>query len=357
MDLSHSIIKAPLLLEEISADYSGTVVISDIDKTYLATQIDSIGGLLKTAFETAEAKDTIPGFSIVLRALRRGGESEPQKVPLFFVSASPPQMRSTLQSKMEIDGVEHNGIIFKDQLTHVRNRAFGKLREQIGYKLEALLYLWAHLPNGIRLVLFGDDSESDPAIYTLFGDVLAGKVRGTLLADILEYLGVYPEESRRIQKLADGLGEKKFEPVDYAFINIVSGNNPAGLNRFGPRLFATDNSLQVGLTLFENGLIRERAVRSIGKELILHYDFGQQQLLESMKQGLVRGLFGWETLRRLWPMLAGASILPEPPEGELDQAEPPVASRLSRSHVDGVLRPYTFKELKVKYGGGSRFNR
>lgn len=357
MDLSHSIIKAPLLLEDISPDYSGTVVISDIDKTYLATQIESIGGLLKTAFETAEAKDTIPGFSIVLRALRRGGAAEPQKVPLFFVSASPPQMRGTLQSKMEIDGVEHNGIIFKDQLTHVRNRAFGKLREQIGYKLEALLFLWAQLPSGVRLVLFGDDSESDPAIYTLFGDVLAGKVRGPLLADILDFLGVFPEESRRIQKLAAGLEGNSFEPVDYAFINIVSGNNPAELNRFGSRLYATDNSLQVGVTLFENALIRERAVRSIGKELVLHYDFGQQQLLESLHQGVARGLFGWETLKRVWPMLAGAGILPEPSDAELDQAEPPVASRLNRRRGDTLSKPYSLKELKLKYSGGSRFNR
>lgn len=353
MDISKSIIKVPHGASELSPDYAGYVVISDIDKTYLATQIDSVGGLLKTAFETAESKDTIPGFSIVLRALRRGGGLSPQKNPLFFVSASPPQMRQTLKAKMQIDGVEHNGIIFKDQLEHVRNRDFKKLREQIGYKLEAFLALWSHIPNSAKLVMFGDDSESDPVIYSLFSDILAGRARGPLLDELLEYLGVFPEERRRIVTLSDEI-EGTHDPIVMSFINIVSDSHPSFYGKFGPQIFATENSLQVALTLFERGLVRERAVCSIGREMVLHYDFSPHRLLESLKSGALRGLYGIETLRRLWMTLANAHIIPEPSEGELDSKLPTSVSRLSR-HRWSSFEPASLRDLKLRYGESNRY--
>ncbi len=348
MDISKSIIKLPHAAKELNPDYSGYVVISDIDKTYLATQIDSIGGLLKTAFETAESKDTVPGFSIVLRALRRGGGIQPQENPLFFVSASPPQMRQTLLSKMQIDGVEHNGIVFKDQLVHVRNRAFKKLKEQIGYKLEALLALWAYIPKGAKLILFGDDSESDPAIYSLFSDVLSDRARGPVLDELLQFLGVFPEERRRIVGLSNDI-QGQFDPIDMIFINLVSGINPNFYSKFGPQLFATENSMQVALALFERGLIRERAVKSIGRELLLYYDYSPQGILDSLKSGALRGLYGIETLRKLWMTLATAFIIPEPQEGELDSTLPTSVTRLSRHRwADGEASD--IRSLKIRYG-------
>ncbi len=348
MDISKSIIKLPQAVKELSSDYTGYVVISDIDKTYLATQIESIGGLLKTAFETAESKDNIPGFSIILRALRRGGGVTPQKNPLFFVSASPPQMRQTLLSKMQFDGIEHNGIVFKDQLEHVRNRAFKKLREQIGYKLEALLALWANIPNGAKLVLFGDDSESDPAIYSLFADVLAGRARGQKLDELLAYLGVFPEERRRIVRLSDEI-EGEFDPIELIFINLVSGSNPSFYSKFGPQLFATENSMQVALTLFERGLIRERAVRSVGRDLLLHYDYSPQRILESLKSGAFRGLYGMETLKRLWPQMAAVHIVPRPEDEDLDNNQVTSVTRLSRHRWD-LSENSDLRSLKIRYG-------
>ncbi|MEO5667493.1 MAG: phosphatase domain-containing protein, partial [Bdellovibrionota bacterium] len=317
MEAKKSHITLPESLKDLPKDYAGYVVISDIDKTYLATQIDSIGGLLKTALETAEAKDNIPGFSIVLRALRRGAAAEAQQNPIYFVSASPPQMQATLMAKMELDGIEHNGIVFKDQMQHVRRRDFKKLKEQIGYKLEALLLLWLSLPHSCKLILFGDDSESDPAIYSLFCDILGGVVRGPELRNLLVSLGVFSEEGDKILELADRLRDTTF-PVEFAFINLVTGSQAAYYSRFGPHFFATENSLQIALTLFEKNLIRERAVRSIGRDLALYYDFSPQRLLESLKVGALRGLYGYETLRKLWTMLAQARVLPDPQASDLE---------------------------------------
>jgi hypothetical protein len=354
MEAKKSHIKLPESLKDLPHDYSGYVVISDIDKTYLATQIDSIGGLLKTAFETAEAKDNIPGFSIVLRALRRGAASEAQNNPIYFVSASPPQMQETLMAKMELDGIEHNGIVFKDQLQHVRRRDFKKLKEQIGYKLEALLLLWLAVPHSSKLILFGDDSESDPAIYSLFCDILGGMVRGPTLRSLLMSLGVFAEEMEKILKLADRITDVSF-PVEFVFINLVTGSQAPYYSRFGPHFYATENSLQVALTLYERNLIRERAVRSIGRDLALYYDLSPQRILESLKFGAQRGLYGYSTLRKLWLMLAQARVLPEPQAEDLEDTEVGEVTRLNRQRWVEEMGRGDLKSLKLRYSEEGRY--
>jgi hypothetical protein len=307
-------ISLPEGLSKLDQSYDGVVVISDIDKTYLATQIDSLGGLLRTALETPESKDNIPGFSILLRALRRGGGEQAQKNPLFFVSASPPQMRDALLSKMQIDGVEHEGIIFKNQLVYVRAGEFRKLREQIGYKISALLSLWKELPKRAKLVLFGDDSESDPMIYSLFEEILSGRLRGTDLERILAYLKVFPEEAQHVRVLAESLGNETYSPVRFIFINLITGSQANYYQKYGGHLYATENSLQVAIALFENGLIRERAVRSIAREMVLHYDFEPRKLLLSAQRAARRGFFTYATLQKLWLPLFQTRAFPPPEE-------------------------------------------
>ncbi len=303
-------ITLPKVLEQLNRNYDGFIVISDIDKTYLATQIDSIGGLLRTAFETPESKDNVPGFSIILRALRRGGEEAPTKVPVFFVSASPPQMRDALLSKMQIDGVDHDGIVFKDQLEYVRAGEFKKLREQIGYKTSALLSLWLKAPKKSKLVLFGDDSESDPVIYSLFEEILSGRLRGEMLQRMLGYLKVFPEETQKIMNLVKQLGPECFSPVRYIFINLASGSQANYYMKYGAHLFATENSLQVAIALFEGGLIRERAVGTVGREMVLHYDFEPRKLLQAAQRGARKGYYSYATLQKLWLTLFEARAFP-----------------------------------------------
>ena len=91
---------------------------------------------------------------------------------------------------MTFDGVEFDGITFKDQLgLFLRGRIRG-IKEQIGYKLSALLLLRRELPQGAREFLFGDDSESDAIIYALYADITAGRLRGSVLRRTLVSNGV-----------------------------------------------------------------------------------------------------------------------------------------------------------------------
>lgn len=345
-------LKIPSRAGKLPRDYEGYVFISDIDKTYLATHIDSLGGLLRAAFETPERKLNVPGVSILLRALRRGAGEEAARNPLFFVSASPPQMERKLLAKMELDGVDHDGIIFKNQLAHVRQGKFKKLREQIGYKLGALLSLWLQLPPKAKVVLLGDDSESDALVFSLFVEICAGNVQGKTLYELLRYLHVFREEAMQVAWLSRHASQN-LRPVQAAFINLETGSSPGYYARLGTFIYPTENSLQVALGLFEQGLIRQQAVRSIGRDLILHYDFEPAALLETLEAGARRGIYGIDTLDRLWPMLHEAEVLPAP------VVRPQQEGALTRLNIrrwnSDALQKMSLAQLKARYSDEGRY--
>ena len=344
-------IMMPASIETLRPDFEGPIFISDIDKTYLVTQIDSVRGLLRAAFETAEMKSNVPGFSILLRGARRGAGEQPQQNPLFFITASPPQLGEKIQSKMELDGIEYDGIIYKNQMSHVRRGNFRKLTEQIGYKLLALLLMWSKFPKKAKLVLFGDDSESDVLIYSLLADVLKGDVVGRDLADLLMTLGVGREEALKIGWVSRSI-QTPVAPVHAIYINLETGSHPTYYNRFGGFVYPTENTLQAAVSLYEKSLIREQAVRSIGRVMVLQYDFQPKDLTHLLLSGARRGLYGMETLQKLWgPLVDMGILLPQPAE-TFAQGE---VSRLNPNRWDAPGAKVTLADLKRRYSDEGRY--
>ena len=80
-------------------DFSGPLYIWDIDETYLATDIDTVRGMLAVPLDLPVDKRNVAGTDVLLRALRRGPErgGPVQSNPLYFVSASPPQLRRVIE--------------------------------------------------------------------------------------------------------------------------------------------------------------------------------------------------------------------------------------------------------------------
>ena len=136
------------------SDFSGDLHIWDIDETYLATDIDSLKGMLSVPLDMAVDKRNVAGTDILLRALRRGPDTggPVRSNPLYFVSASPPQMRRVIQKKMLLDGVEFDGITFKDQLALLRARRVAALKHHVAYKLSALLLNRVELPWDVAFI-------------------------------------------------------------------------------------------------------------------------------------------------------------------------------------------------------------
>ncbi len=293
----------------LPADYCGVVFTWDIDKTYLATEIHSWRGLLGVPFEFAIDKRDIAGTAALLQALRRGlappGLTEQR--PILFVSASPPELRRVIMKKMLLDGVEFDGLTFKDQLALVLRGRLGTLREQIGYKLAALLMNRRDLPPDADEVLFGDDSESDATIYTLYGDICAGRLRGRPLAEVLARLGVAPPDRARILRLAANLPER--DCVRLALINLEVHKRPERFADHG-RVAACFDSLQAALILRERGLLPLEAVVAVADQMARQFAHRQPNLMRSVSDALVRGLVSPETVAAAWEPLRARGLAP-----------------------------------------------
>src|ERR1700756_735658 len=59
----------------------------DLDKTYLKSEFETFRDLVKSAFEGAEQKQSVPGAAALLRELKKG-----EGVRVCFISGSPRQM-------------------------------------------------------------------------------------------------------------------------------------------------------------------------------------------------------------------------------------------------------------------------
>lgn len=291
--------------------WSGRIYVWDIDKTYLATEIHSLTGLLAVPFEFAIDKRNVAGTGALLRALRRGrAEFGKTSVnPIYFVSASPPQLRRVIQRKMLFDGVEFDGITFKDQLALVTRGAFGKLREQIGYKVSALLLNRHELPWDCTETLFGDDSESDALIYSIYGDVVAGRLRGDALIKTLLKHQVRREDADYIASLSDGLPER--ELVAGIFINLEVRRDPNRFAGFSPLLAPCHDTFQASLRLYEDGHLSIDGVAMVAAQLVEMHKRNPPSLLRSAADMVARGAVTIDTVAELWPALQKRDLAPE----------------------------------------------
>ena len=132
--------------------------------------------MVQIPFEKAEDKIAAPGVAALIRGLRETALSRGATIRVYFISASPPQIGRAIRRKLELDGIVYDGIVFKNQLQRLMRGKFRHLREQVGYKLTELLKARRAEPPQAREYLFGDDWESDPLIYSLYADVVAGRV-------------------------------------------------------------------------------------------------------------------------------------------------------------------------------------
>jgi hypothetical protein len=269
----------------------------DLDKTYLRTDFSSFRALLRTAFEKAEEKQNVPGTVALLRELRAGGQSG-----IFFISGSPREMRRVIESKFRMDGVEVDGLILKPNLQNLLRGRFRALREQVGYKLPALLEERSGVEAGTPETLFGDDSEADAFIYSLYSDLLAGRVGVDLLEEVLRRAGVYPDDLQRTLDLTAAI--VKDDPVRRIYIHLDGRSPPARFNRYGRRVVPIYNYFQGALVLFSDGVLGSGSVVRVAHEMVERYGYQLGELANSLQDLVRRGY-----LRRMvLPALAEAVL-------------------------------------------------
>lgn len=301
----------------------------DLDKTYLQTDFDSLRGLVRVPFEKPQDKVAVPGVVPLIRGLRAAATEAGREVRIYFMSASPVQMAKAIKQKLALDGIEYDGIVFKDQLGHLVRGRFRSLREHVGFKLTELLKSRRTVPANAHEVLFGDDWESDPIIYSLYADILAGRIDGEELGEVLRVIGVRVDLIAEAKELA--ASAEHGEVVKRIYINLERRTPPTRFRAFGPRLVPTFNYLQTAVCLFADGYLGLPALAQVAGSLIADAGYTPSALVNSVADLVRRGHVSEATSGAVREFLTARGLMPaEGRRGRAAAAWQRVASWLRR---------------------------
>jgi hypothetical protein len=264
----------------------------DLDKTYLRTEFDTLRDLVRTAFEPASRKRAYPGAGTLLREIRA---TDPAAI--FILSGSPEQMRSVLEAKLRLDGIRWDGFTLKPSLRNLVRGKFRFLRDQLSYKLTALLRSRTNVSPDTEEILFGDDAEGDAFIYSLYADIAAGRVSQELLMKVAEAAEVYPADIPEIVRIAARV--PRSDTVRRIFIHLERGSSTTGFSDFGRRVCPFYNYFQPALVLLEDGALDAQAVLRVGADLVVAHTFNPEVLVASFDDLQRRGYLSKRVVDRI----------------------------------------------------------
>ncbi len=264
----------------------------DLDKTYLRTEFDSIGDLIKAARETASDKKAYPGATALLRALKQ----EPGH-RICIVSGSPSQMRRVLTAKLALDGIDYDEFVLKNNLRNMLRGRFRALRAQIPYKLPVLLKSHVGMGGADAQTLFGDDAEADAIIYSLYGDLLSGAVPLDELERVLHAARAYDDEIAKTMFLAERA--VKTDSVKRIMIHLDMKSPTALFAQFGKRLVPIYNYFQAALVLYSDGVLSARQVLFVSMDMLTSPEYELTTLANSLQDLLRRGRLDKDVARQL----------------------------------------------------------
>ncbi len=284
------------------------VFLWDLDKTYLDTSWGSLRELLRTALEKAFQKRNVPGTGSLVRALKTSWEERRGRraFPIYFITASPPQMETKIREKLEYDEILPLGCFYKDNLKNLKPSRMWRLTQQVGYKLQALLQLRTRLGDEVRQILWGDDSESDATIYSLYSDVCARRWSEKELLSILRGLHVVGEQTETILDLQAQI--PAHDPVEKIYINLATDTDPEYYLKFGRRTVPTYNTFQAALDLLQDRRLNVEQVVRVAQDMIMNYGFTTEELESSFDNLVRRQLIGEECVEQILPVLKTQSL-------------------------------------------------
>ncbi len=263
----------------------------DLDKTYLRTEFDSLRDLVKTALERPDQKRTNPGASTLLREMVRAG------IRVHILSGSPEQMRKNLEDKLRLDGITWDSFTLKPNLQNLLRLRFRAVRDQLGYKLPALLRARAAVADSgdsaatIRETLFGDDAEADAYVYSLYADLLAGRIGQDVVMRVLQRGRVYEDV---VAETLDAVRTiEHADVVERILIHLERQTPPDDFKTYGRRVVPFYNYLQAAFILQEDSRLGADGVLRVAVELVTEHRFDGDALarsyLDLARRGHLRG--------------------------------------------------------------------
>jgi hypothetical protein len=249
----------------------------DLDKTYLRTEFDTVRDLVRTAFERPDEKRTHPGAATLLREMSRAG------VSIHILSGSPEQMRRRLEDKLRLDGIAWDAFTLKPNLRNVLRLRFRAVRDQLGYKLPALLdarTAAGDAAHGAKETLFGDDAEADAFVYSLYGDIMSGRVGEELLHTIATRGRVYEDVLEDMIRCIRVL-RSEGDVVERILIHLEQQTAPRDFQVYGARVVPFYNYLQAAFVVHEDGRLPSEGVLRVAVELVTQHRFDGDALARS----------------------------------------------------------------------------
>lgn len=316
------------------------VFVWDLDKTYLDTSWGSLKELWRTALEKAFQKRNVPGTGSLVRALKASWVEgrDTRAFPIYFITASPPQIEGKIREKLELDEILPLGAFFKDNLKNLKPSRLWRLTQQVGFKVQALLQLRAQLREDVRQVLWGDDSESDAVIYSLYSDICARRWSERELISILRGLHVIGDQTDAILELQDRIPVG--DPVEKIYINLATDTDPEYYLKFGRRMVPTYNTFQAALDLYQDKRLSAEQVIRVAQDMVMNYGFTNEELESSFDNLVRRQLLGNETVRAILPDLKNQNLFAPDFEPSIDP-RPIVTQVGSRVYaLEGVHEPW-----------------
>ncbi len=280
------------------------VYIWDLDKTYLDTAFESIKGLWRILREKAFQKKNVPGTATLVRALRDFWQETHQgrkDFPIYFITASPPQLERKIHDKLNYDGIYPFGLFCKDNFQNLSPRRLWRLTQQVGYKLQALLQLRLHLAADVHQILWGDDSEADAVIYSLYSDLCARRLEEKETRQILRHFKVVGQQVDTILRLLNDIPNQ--DPVEKMYINLAGDTDPDYYLKFGRRILPTYNTFQLALDLFQDSRLSSAQVVKVAVDLIDNFNFGVDELEYSLDELIRRPVLADKTVDAILPIL------------------------------------------------------
>lgn len=266
----------------------------DLDKTYLRTEFDTLPDLVRTAFERPEQKQAVPGAAALLGALGNTGAR------IHILSGSPRQMRRRLEDKLRLDRVRWDELTLKPNLSNFLRLRLRALRDQLGYKLPALLAARVRDQSstdglaGPAEVLVGDDAEADAFVYSLYADICEGVVDAPELKKILKAGRLYPDQ--RDACLEAFANVRRGPSVERILIHLDRQSPPSSFDAYRPKVVPFYNYLQAAFVLAEDGRLAGSGVLDVARVLMLRYGFDPEALgrsyLDLLRRGHARGTVG-----------------------------------------------------------------
>lgn len=266
--------------ENSAGQTDATHIVCDIDKTYLETQFETFYQIARIAFERASSKRSVRGASEVLLAARWSHcDTNAQKLspkPLHFVSSSPPQLRSVLEEKLHLDGIDWTSDTFKNQAYNLLKGRVDLLKHHVAYKSAAVLQLISSAQPGASFTLIGDNAEWDAYVYLGIQLFVGKRLDADGYKRYLEAAGVDMLTAQSIAKSFSNGNDAKVHGIlirnapNYQFI-------PEPKLTHGVQLF--DHYFQAATALLAWGVIHPRVLWQLARAFHNRHGITRAELL------------------------------------------------------------------------------